>query len=1023
MIPVKLTLEGIYSYRERQTIDFTRLTGAKLFGIFGPVGSGKSTILEAMIYVIYGTIDRLNTEVKYNLMNLRADRLFVDFEFTAGTEGSRYRATVESKRNRKNFADVSSPKFSYYLGKGEEWQPITREELIGVIGLTVQNFRRTVIIPQGKFQDFLMLRDKERTEMMMELFGDLRQYDLSESVATLEAETRQQVTDYRGRLAGLGEVTPEMIREKREKRGELKMEEERLQREIREILSEEEKLKAIKLLLDELAVKKETERRLIDIQPEMDRLRAELAEYEFCLQHFQQPVGNLEDLQRRLEQVKVSREALQKSGKERKEALRSFMKGFETLQEVYGGKEEKRKRMERLEAFIRRLEVEKECRDLEERKTKGEEIVVKTRQELEKRQEELKQEKKELEELIRVTPDMKVLSDIREWFSVRQHLLADREKNGKEEKKIGKEKEELIRDYVALQKEYTIIQHQEKVEGGVWIKICKERAESVVDRLKLLRKEALRLGTRVRLATFARELSEGVPCPLCGALSHPHPLHAEAVEGDTKENADLIVQLENEEKELSVLVFRLTLLNERYRVCREREKQLGIALKETEEAIKKHLDLFTWENYSPECPEKIEEEMRRVEELKSQREKQEGQITRTGDQIELQRGNLEKYKLRLDEIDRSLVQKGAQMKLLTEQVEGLDTEKYKPYGLEQLKEMSIEGKRELEKLEKDYAEAVEKRRELELENRRLEGSIEEKEREFARLREEEEKVMQQLVFLLKDTDYSGLEPVKVVLKKKIHIPESHEKINQYNQQLHAVRLRKTELEGLLKDTTYDEDRFVTLQKELSAKQSHERELVAEIGALDNRISDLEKRYEAHMEIRKELTVLEERLQNLQLLKGLFRGNDFVKFVSSIYLQNLCNAANERFFRMTRQRLKLELSEDNDFLVRDFMNEGRTRSARTLSGGQVFQASLSLALALTDNIRQLSGSKQNFFFLDEGFGSLDKESLSVVFDTLKALRDENRIVGLISHVEEMQQEVPACMQVENTSERGTIVTQK
>lgn len=74
------------------------------------------------------------------------------------------------------------------------------------------------------------------------------------------------------------------------------------------------------------------------------------------------------------------------------------------------------------------------------------------------------------------------------------------------------------------------------------------------------------------------------------------------------------------------------------------------------------------------------------------------------------------------------------------------------------------------------------------------------------------------------------------------------------------------------------------------------------------------------------------MTNLQMLKGLFRGNDFVKFVSSIYLQNLCNAANERFYRMTRQRLKLELSEENDFVVRDFMNEGRVRSARTLSLG-------------------------------------------------------------------------------------------
>ena len=102
--------------------------------------------------------------------------------------------------------------------------------MIGVIGLTVQNFKRVVIIPQGKFQDFLMLRDKEQTEMMMELFGDLRQYDLSESVTTLETETRQQVTDFRGRIVGLGEVAPETIQEKREKREELKTEEERIER-------------------------------------------------------------------------------------------------------------------------------------------------------------------------------------------------------------------------------------------------------------------------------------------------------------------------------------------------------------------------------------------------------------------------------------------------------------------------------------------------------------------------------------------------------------------------------------------------------------------------------------------------------------------------------------------------------------------------------------------------------------------------------------------------------------------------
>jgi len=117
---------------------------------------------------------------------------------------------------------------------------------------------------------------------------------------------------------------------------------------------------------------------------------------------------------------------------------------------------------------------------------------------------------------------------------------------------------------------------------------------------------------------------------------------------------------------------------------------------------------------------------------------------------------------------------------------------------------------------------------------------------------------------------------------------------------------------------------------------------------------------------------------------------------------------------------LELSDDNSFQVRDFMNEGKLRNVKTLSGGQTFQASLSLALALADSIHKVAGDNENFFFLDEGFGTLDKDSLSTVFDTLKSLRKENRIVGLISHVEEMQQEITTFLTIENKDEEGSVV---
>jgi exonuclease SbcC len=163
-----------------------------------------------------------------------------------------------------------------------------------------------------------------------------------------------------------------------------------------------------------------------------------------------------------------------------------------------------------------------------------------------------------------------------------------------------------------------------------------------------------------------------------------------------------------------------------------------------------------------------------------------------------------------------------------------------------------------------------------------------------------------------------------------------------------------------------------------------------------------------------------RAENIKTLKSLFKASGFVNYISTVYLQNLCRAANERFSRLTRQKLRLELTAGNNFEVRDYMNGGKTRSVKTLSGGQTFQAALSLALALADNIQQITASNQNFFFLDEGFGSLDKESLAVVFDTLKSLRRENRMAGIISHVEEMQQEIEVYLHIEHHEERGSVI---
>ena len=110
-----------------------------------------------------------------------------------------------------------------------------------------------------------------------------------------------------------------------------------------------------------------------------------------------------------------------------------------------------------------------------------------------------------------------------------------------------------------------------------------------------------------------------------------------------------------------------------------------------------------------------------------------------------------------------------------------------------------------------------------------------------------------------------------------------------------------------------------------------------------------------------------------------------------------------------------------FLVRDHLNEGKLRLLKTLSGGQIFQASLSLALSLAENVTQLNKAEQGFFFLDEGFGSLDRDSLQLVFESLKSLQKENRIVGIISHVEELQLEIDTYLTIEQDPEKGSLIS--
>ena len=201
MIPVRLTLKGIYSYQKEYIIEFDRLLEGQLFGIFGTVGSGKSTILEAISFALYGESERLNQRDNrgYNMMNLKSNELLIDFVFTAGKEGTEYRFLVQGKRSKKHYEKVQIERKAVKKENGN-WEPRETGKINEIIGLSHENFRRTIIIPQGKFEEFLQLGNMKRTEMLMEIFPQISEFNLSNKVSFLERTNQDKQLQLQTRL-------------------------------------------------------------------------------------------------------------------------------------------------------------------------------------------------------------------------------------------------------------------------------------------------------------------------------------------------------------------------------------------------------------------------------------------------------------------------------------------------------------------------------------------------------------------------------------------------------------------------------------------------------------------------------------------------------------------------------------------------------------------------------------------------------------------------------------------------------
>ena len=1023
MIPIKLSIQGLYSYQGLQEIDFRQLVGSSVFGIFGKVGSGKTSLLEAISFALYGETERLNSRDnrQYNMMNLKSKHLIIDFEFQAGPDQQLYKFVYEAKRHPKKHHEIGPGDRRMFMWQDDAWHPIGNEKedvaILSkqILGLDYDNFKRTIIIPQNQFREFLELTPGDRTKMMNQLFK-LDQYDLAKRVSTLSKANDTDLAELRGLLTPLADVTPEAIEAAEADCIALQKTLDETKARIGALEPDETQLLHLQKQTDALTTARQELADWLTYGPMFQKIQHEIDQYEQCRLVFQSDLA-------RFDRLCAKKQELVDAEEKARHALRTITDKLPCLQAAYDTARIAFESREQLTEHVEELDTVQAIRTTQNSialQTKNlaslESLVDRQKEQISQLKSTWKKHQTIIDNQFGQESNLERLYKVQEWFVIHKplqkqadDLQAQLEDYDKRVNEIKLLKNESLTAFPAEWAELTLKTLPDQIDGAIAQLKEIEQERVAAHQQTVLKAELLR---------YANNLTDGVACPLCGSAHHPAKHTTDTEEPDVMKSERSLSKVKQRISDMTELRLTIKGLETELRSTLDNQKRIFRERGNVMLQLAEHEDKFVWLEFTKNQGDVVAEAIR--QEGTHQQQLQEAQKA-----VRELNGQLDEAGKILAERTEQVAQAKADLAGLNGQVQ-TQVEYLVHYQIGDIATLDLVTIADLrESLSRQYAqvkttfdEAEKVRNDAEKQQVAADGEVKGMAKQVLGLDEEMTALDGIIAKNLLD---HGLirEQVKQILNRTVDVEAEKQRVKDYDDKLCGLQNQVSTLETELADQPFDPAALVAVQDQLRTVRAEKDNLNKAIGKAGNVLATLKDEWKEKKAHQKRHDALELRRQDLKKMDEMFRAQGFVNYVSSVYLKNLCESANERFFKLTSNQLKLELDDKNNFLVRDFLNGGEVRSVKTLSGGQTFQAALSLALALSDNIQHLTKAKQNLFFLDEGFGTLDKDSLQTVFKTLKALRSENRVVGIISHVEELQHEVDNYIRAIATEEGSRI----
>ena len=1006
-------------YKETEIVDFRDLKDNRLFVISGATGSGKTTIFDGICFALYG---QASGEDRTDIRAMRSD--FADNDTQTAVEllfeihGRMYRIMRQIPYVKEGNKTETSASCEFYEQTEDGEVPIVDRQIVSeinkkaeqLIGFTIAQFSQIVMLPQGEFRKFLTSDTENKETIMRKIFKTEPYREIVERLKVKQTDAKvflqnaeQKSKNYIEQISSLIPQRESMIFEvlgndyynsnqvlEGLEEEHLYYKEKTIQdRNLHEtannnhtiMLEGYHKAKAVNERFLELEKRQQI---YTDLSRNIPRMESQSKKLELA-----ERASSIEQIE--LQYVELKKEVGVKALQLKKESntVQLLSKRLDEIEKAYTAEEERKPEREKNTEQLIRLndmlpkvaELASKEQALVHHKAEHQAIQLKLNETTEKTTREIQkgaEYKNTVEELERklIPYDEKV--DLLTQVS---------------------EKCRIVKEYMTIN-DRAVILEKAQTEREVTYTAFKEKYNKMAQ--DWLNNEA---------ATLAELLHDGEDCPVCGSSEHPNKAHRKDVSVSKSE-----LELANKQLEK---------VESNYRTAKADYESVLIQLTvKKEELILLKLNVEAIETESSELLAQKKGLEITVNELRELR----NQLVLLKEKLTSQNKTSDALVVVKNELDRAFLESSASLE--TKQAIFEHTLTAIP---EEVRELSILQQRIQEltskKKEMDQQwEFIQKKREDEKEKLNASKSAEIHARSsLSEANEKQEKAQVRFIEALEKSAFPTEESYQQARMDEDSRTVLKNEIESFKQQYYSVREAMKELTELLAG------------QEITDLKAVEANLIQLKTAYETAL----KEYNLSMQFEQSIVKLKTNIQEstakiaqldrayskITSLYDVVRGHNglklsFERYIQIEYLEQIIQSANERLRDMSNGQFALIRSDRQEVRGRQSglgldvhdAYTGQTRDVKTLSGGEKFNASLCLALGMADVIQSFQGSVSiDTMFIDEGFGSLDEESLNKAIDTLIDLQKSGRMIGIISHVEELKAAFPAILEVKKSRE--------